>query len=790
MRRKVLAKAPITEERWTVECEESFRSVKQGLASHVHVELAFPDDDEVLLVSTDVSLHTWAGVVTQVSREELESMEPGRYDKLSHRLLFAASGAFVKSAMHWSVSCKEAFALVATRRKAAHILDRHPLPVRLLTDSNILRYVLSSTTGKTASDERLTRWAQEISTLEYVVEHVPSERNALADLLTRFTPTTAGVSVAAVTRSAATKRAAMAPTAGAGAPPTGGAVRKRQRRALGTAADVGGEEPLMTHVAAATLENGSEVPTLGEVLVAQKEHIDDDGVDRSASDSCPFRSSFKLEQDSDGVWRREGALYVPVAARHLRLRFIVAAHQGAAGHGGGRATVELLKRAAWWPGARKDARQFVASCLFCQPKGGRVSRSRGTVPHGTGPFTVLHADYVQMPEAKDGSRHVLVLTDDFSGLVQLSAVSSASAASTVAGLEAWTGQRGRLGPLFVSDAGSHFTAEEVKDYLGAHGVRHHVSTPYNSKSSGTVEVVNSHMLQTMRAMKMESQVVDDEWPVLLKRVEAALNLRPRERLGNLSPVEVCYREVPGSTAGAAGDTRQPVTRTTRPSAPEVLRRVDQLAEAFEGVRERVREASRRSGAPRGTGGTGVDDGTVWWSARDRDDKDVLQVGWVVMVSRDDRRNKLHSKWQGPYVITKRDADRKRVDVRHVVDHSELKNIHDDRVKEYSQKMVRLPRTLAKAVAVEKAYEYKPSDFHKVVGHGEQDGQLWLHCEINQGRGKPKLNERVDAETVVRLRLKLVQRYLRVQSRHGGDSELDLLQTLVDSVASTRGAAGH
>ena len=52
-----------------------------------------------------------------------------------------------------------------------------------------------------------------------------------------------------------------------------------------------------------------------------------------------------------------------------------------------------------------------------------------------------------------------------------------------------------------------------------------------------------------------------------------------------------------------------------------------------------------------------------------------------MVSRDDRRNKLHSKWQGPYVITKRDADRKRVDVRHVVDHSGLKNIHDDRVRE-------------------------------------------------------------------------------------------------------------
>ena len=197
------------------------------------------------------------------------------------------------------------------------------------------------------------------------MEHVPSERNALADLLTRFTPTTAGVSVGAVTRSAATKRAATVPTAGAGSPPTGGAVRKRQRRALGTAADVGGEEPVMTHVAAATLENGSEVPTLGEVLVAQKEHIDDDGVDRSASDSYPFRSSFKLEQDSDGVWHREGALYVQVAARHLRLRFIVAAHQGAAGHGGGQATVELLKRAAWWPGARKDARQFVASCLFC-----------------------------------------------------------------------------------------------------------------------------------------------------------------------------------------------------------------------------------------------------------------------------------------------------------------------------------------------------------------------------------------------------------------------------------------
>ena len=121
MRRKALAKVPITEERWTVECEESFRSVKQGLAPYV--ELAFPDDDEVLLVSTDASLHTWAGVVTQASRKELESMEPGRYDKLSHRLLLAASGAFVKSAMHWSVSCKEAFALVATKRKAAHILD-------------------------------------------------------------------------------------------------------------------------------------------------------------------------------------------------------------------------------------------------------------------------------------------------------------------------------------------------------------------------------------------------------------------------------------------------------------------------------------------------------------------------------------------------------------------------------------------------------------------------------------------------------------------------------------------
>jgi Integrase zinc binding domain len=77
----------------------------------------------------------------------------------------------------------------------------------------------------------------------------------------------------------------------------------------------------------------------------------------------------------------------------LKLRILVAAHAGPAGHRGTEPTKLLIQRHFLWAGARTEVDGFVQSCLECLSTGSaRVRWPLGRAMHADAPNKMLHFD--------------------------------------------------------------------------------------------------------------------------------------------------------------------------------------------------------------------------------------------------------------------------------------------------------------------------------------------------------------------------------------------------------------
>ena len=68
----------------------------------------------------------------------------------------------------------------------------------------------------------------------------------------------------------------------------------------------------------------------------------------------------------DGVWYRDSVLVVP-DADDLRQKCLSLHHDTPyAGHLGRDCTMQLVLQSYWWPGLKRDVRQYVSTCDCCQ----------------------------------------------------------------------------------------------------------------------------------------------------------------------------------------------------------------------------------------------------------------------------------------------------------------------------------------------------------------------------------------------------------------------------------------
>ena len=474
---------------WCPDHEVAFSASKKSISASV--KLSIPRADAEVCVFTDASKDCWSIMLTQIPADQV-SRAP---KEQNHEPLAFLSGEFKGAQTRWAIVDKEFYPIVVAVTRLRHFLVRRQ-GFRIFTDHRNLVYILDPS-GRNVSknvDDRLERWAMKLSGLFYIIEHISGEDNVWADMLTRW----------------ASKPAVKS-------------LRVKVPKALVT--------PLL---------NESFVwPTLEEVANIQASH-------------CKEKHLLSLSRGKhDLLATASAAVWIPFGeSGQLRLRVMIIAHCASAGHRGIQATTKTISQRFYWDGMREDVKNFCLNCLHClRYKATIVPRPFGEVLHAKKAGEVLHFDFLKIGLSKKTWKYLLVIKDDLSNFVRLYGCEEATSFVTADAILDWVSMF-TMPKFFVSDQGSHFKNQTIKELARLLQVDHHFVTAYCPWANGTVERVNKDILVVLKSLLSEFRLAPTEWPRLVNLIQMVLNNTPSNALGGLTPIQVFTGQQPSSPLDA------------------------------------------------------------------------------------------------------------------------------------------------------------------------------------------------------------------------------------------------
>jgi hypothetical protein len=165
---------------WGEEEKMTFERVKT-LIKHA-VMTSHPDPNAELVLMTDASEKAWSIVLMQVrDYDDTKGIKDQELEPL-----YFLSGTFKGASANWAIVEKEAFPIIESLSRLRHLLLR-PKGFRLLCDHRNLCFLFSDNPGlKLPTRAKLLRWAFELQSFRYVIEHIPGCDNLWADILSRW----------------------------------------------------------------------------------------------------------------------------------------------------------------------------------------------------------------------------------------------------------------------------------------------------------------------------------------------------------------------------------------------------------------------------------------------------------------------------------------------------------------------------------------------------------------------------------------------------------------------------
>ena len=585
---------------WSEQMDDAFRNVKKLLENAVR--LAHPDFDKQFCLFTDASDLHWGVVLTQVTWiDEQECIT-----KQSHEPLSFLSGSFSGSQLNWSIIEKEAFPIIAAVDRLRHYL-LNDKGFRLYTDHRNLVYVFdpisrgSDCTKQTS--EKLARWAEKLRAHTYTVEHLPGESNVWADILSRWKD-------------------------------KGDSVQSQSAERLAS---------MMSSMPVKPDMEDFVWPSEEEIHKAQSKSMKEMGpkeVPNGVKYNCQ-RKTYTIKRFRSS----EERIWIPDKNVDLQLRILVIAHTAGGGHRGIETTLRNVKKYFQWKQMAQDVKTFCRTCLHCTVNQNEViPRPLAETLHATKPNQVLHYDFLYIGKMDPENIYVLVLKDDFSNFVELVPCKKADHFAVVDALLDWYKRFGVV-KTHVSDNASHFKEKVIKELNRELGTTHRFTLAYAPWTNGTVEVVNSVLLDTLRALCSEMKVAFRDWVSLLPMVQGVINHTPSVRLSDKAPVTVMTGLEPSSPLDCIFVKRKDVLRKTRVTEMELRKTVTRLRESLHDIHKKVNEKKTQLRRSQRRSRNKV---------RQKAMKKIdLALGNYVMlaVPSKTRRNKLQPKWTGPWTIT-------------------------------------------------------------------------------------------------------------------------------------------
>ena len=259
----------------------------------------------------------------------------------------------------------------------------------------------------------------------------------------------------------------------------------------------------------------------------------------------------------------EERIWIPDKNVDLQLRILVIAHTAGGGHRGIETTLRNVKKYFQWTQMAQDVKTFCRTCLHCTVNQNEViPRPLAETLHASKPNQVLHYDFLYIGKMDPENIYVLVLKDDFSNFVELIPCKKADHFAVVDALLDWYKRFGVV-KTHVSDNASHFKEKVIKELNRELGTTHRFTLAYAPWTNGTVEVVNSVLLDTLRALCSDMKIAFKDWVSLLPMVQGVINHTPSVRLSGEAPVTVMTGLEPSSPLDCIFVKRKDVLRKTR-----------------------------------------------------------------------------------------------------------------------------------------------------------------------------------------------------------------------------------
>jgi hypothetical protein len=330
-----------------------------------------------------------------------------------------------------------------------------------------------------------------------------------------------------------------------------------------------------------------------------------------------------------------------VLPKSRRLACVKLAHEALlGGHMGVMKTFNRIAAQFYWPGIQGDITRFCRSCDICQrtmPKGKVSKVPLDEMPTIDIPFKRVAVDIVGpiYPVSSTGKRFILTMVDYATRYPEAIALTGID---TVQVAEAMLEMYSRVGfpEEVLSDMGTQFTSQLMREVSRLISVRRLTTTPYHPICNGLCEKINGVLKQILRRLCSERP---EDWDRYLPAVLFAYREVPQDSTG-FSPFELLYgRDVRGPM-----NILKEVWLKEKENSEEVqnvYQYVLDLRDRIEHTCELARQELLKAGKK-------------YKKYYDRKARSrMLQTGDQVLILLPTDNNKLLVQWKGPFKVLQR-----------------------------------------------------------------------------------------------------------------------------------------
>ena len=308
-----------------------------------------------------------------------------------------------------------------------------------------------------------------------------------------------------------------------------------------------------------------------------------------------------------------------------------------AGHMGRDKTLQRLLLRFWWPGITKDVTEFCTSCAACQRTAHITRDDRAPLiplPVIGEPFEFIAMDIVgPLQRTRSGKKYILTIVDYATRYPEAIPLSSIDAETIADALITFFSRVG-LPDTILTDQGTNFTSDVVRQVAAMLRIRLITSTPYHQQTDGLVERFNGTLKSMIRRCAHDAP---RSWDALLPVLLFAYREVPQSSTG-FSPFELLYgRHIRGPLDLVKEVWSQPSDETLMTTAQYVIEMRQRLDLVAAAAVDNLRAAQTHQ--------------KNYYDIHSRDRS--LSPGDEVLLLLPSLPRKLEAAWQGPYTVSKK-----------------------------------------------------------------------------------------------------------------------------------------